>query len=425
MNNFSINTGNELIELNIPNNYTYEILEPNKAPLVKNDSDAVRESLSSPIASPRLKEIVKPGEKISLLVCDNTRYVPNKVILPQLIEELLLGGVYPQDITIVIANGTHRQMTEDEIYSMLGENISGRFKVVNHNAYDENNLVYLGKSKKSIPIVLNKNVVESDVRIGVGVVEPHLFAGYSGGVKILSVGVAGRETIAATHNAKLLENPGTKYGDIEGNVFRGFLNEVADIVSLDFITNVVLDDEKRMLGVFSGESVKAFEKAVDFAKTVYEVKTEKKADVIITVPKYPKCINLYQAIRAANSVLLGKEPLVKKGGHIIIPARCPDGIGSVEFYDDLAKAEDPYEVILKARDKGFPPEGHKPFTVARMMQHCKIVITDTDINQDLLMDMHFSHEINASAALNNIGLSNLKPHLLILPDGCITVGKLK
>lgn len=425
MNNIDINIGNELLKFNIPENYTYEVLEPNKAVPLDDESEAVKESLLSPVASPRLKELVKAGKKVSILVCDNTRYVPNKIILPHLIKELLLSGICPEDITIVIANGTHKLMTSYESALMLGNETVRRFNIINHDAYDKNNLVSLGKSKGSIPIVLNKSVVEADVRIGVGVVEPHLFAGYSGGVKILSVGVAGRETIAATHNAKMLEDQRTKYGDIDDNLFREFLNEVAGLVSLDFIVNVVLDDEKRMLGIFSGDSLKAYEKAVDFAKSIYEVELKKKADVIITIPKYPKNMNLYQAIRAANSVILGKEPLLKEGGFLIIPARCPDGIGSEKFYEDLAGAKEPFEVIKKARDIGFPPEGHKPFTAARLMQHCKIIITDTDISKDRLNAMHFSYEANISKALLKIGADIQKPHLLILPDGCITIGKLK
>ncbi len=422
MKTFKISTGKEVLKFQIPQNFSYEILEPNKVTPLRNLKEATKESLMNPIASPKLRELAKPGQKISIIICDNTRYVPVKVIIPEVINELINAGVSKKDITIIIATGTHRPMTKKEIVEMLSREIVDTIKVINHDAYDKENLIFLGKSKKlSIPITLNKTVVESDIRIGIGVVEPHLFAGYSGGVKILSVGVAGRQTIAETHNAKILEHPQTKLGDIRNNIFREFLNEVATLVKLDFIVNVIQDEVKRPVKIFAGNSIIAYEEAVKAAKNIYEVKASKKADVVITVPKYPKTINLYQATRAANSVIFGEEPLVRKGGIVIIPARCEDGIGGDKFYNDLASVSDPYEVIQRGRVEGFPPEGHKPFNIARMMQHCKLIITDTDIEKEKIEAMHFSYEESISSALKKVSMNNSSLHVMILPDGCITI----
>ncbi|MDK2902029.1 MAG: lactate racemase [Thermosediminibacterales bacterium] len=427
MKDIKIYTGKEAIEFDISDDFTYEILVPNEYSIIDDFKEKLRESLGNPIASQTLREIVKPGQKICLIVNDNTRYVPQDVIVPEIIDELRRAEVEEKDITIVVATGTHRANTEEELEEMLGKEITKRIKIENHDAYNEETLICVGRTKKfSIPIVLNKTVVESDVRIGIGVIEPHLFAGYSGGVKIMSVGTAGYETIKATHNAKMLEHPNTKFGVIENNIFREFLNETASIIKVDFIVNIVQNEEKKPLGIFAGDPIEAFKKGVEFARRVYEVPASKQADIVISVPKFPKTINLYQATRAANSVIFGEKPLVKKGGYLIMPARCWDGFGSQEFYDDLANAKDPDEIIQNAREHGFPPEGHKAFTIARILKHCKIFITDTDISKEKIEAMHMNYAKNVDKALEEIKKEcyDKNMHVAVLPDGCITIPKL-
>ncbi|MDN5300912.1 MAG: lactate racemase [Thermoanaerobacteraceae bacterium] len=427
MKNIKIYTGKETIEFDIPDDFTYEILTPNEYPVIDDFREKLEESIKKPISSLPLTELVKPGQKICLIVNDNTRYVPQDVIVPEIIDELRKAGVEGKDITIVIATGTHRANTEEELEEMLGKEITKRIKIENHDAYNEETLIYVGRSKKfSIPIVLNKTVVKSDIRIGLGVIEPHLFAGYSGGVKIMSVGTAGYETIKATHNAKMLEHPNTKFGVIENNIFREFLNEVASLVKLNFIINVVQNGEKKPLGVFAGDPIEAYKKGVEFARKVYEVPASRQADIVISVPKFPKTINLYQATRAANSVIFGEKSLVKKGGYLIMPARCWDGFGLQEFYDDLANVKDTEEIIRNARENGFPPEGHKAFTIARILKHCKVFITDTDISKENIESMHMNYAKNVNEALELIQKEcyDKNMHVAVLPDGCITIPKL-
>jgi nickel-dependent lactate racemase len=429
MERIEIDVGKEVIKFEIPDGFTYEILTPNEFPVVSDLKQEVKRALDFPISSRPIRQIVQPGNTVSLIINDNTRYVPQDIIVPEILDELVSAGIREEDITIVIATGTHRPNTREEIIEMIGEEIPGRFRIINHSAYDDDNLVNLGQSENlQIPIVLNKTVVESDIKIGIGVIEPHLFAGYSGGVKILSVGVAGIDTIAATHNAKMLEHSNTKFGVTDNNIFREFLNEVADIAGLNFIVNVVQNGDKEVLGVFAGNPIRVHEEGVEFAKKVYEVKASRQADIVISVPKYPKTINLYQATRAANGIIFGEKPLVKKDGVLIMPARCWDGLGSKELYDDLTGVEDPKELIVRAREKGFPPEGHKPFSIARMLQQCKIYITDTDIPEETIKSMHLNYAKSVTEALQQISrkyYDNIQEkHIAILPDGIITIPKL-
>jgi len=418
-----LDTGKETISLSIPDNVTYEIMEPKHIKPDSNTETTLTCALNSPIASSRLSELAIGKKKISIIICDNTRFLPQDIILPMIMDKLELAGVDKGDITIVIATGTHDGMSDDEIDTMIGKNITQKYKVINHDAYDENKLTYLGESKKlSVPIYLNKTVVESDLRIGVGTVDPHIFAGYSGGNKILSVGVAGRQTIALTHNPEVMENPDTKFGDIKGNIFREFINEVAGIVKLDFLVNVVQNSKKEMIQAFAGDALKAYDKAVECAKTLYEVKACKKADVVVAVPKFPKTLNLYQSIRAINSVVFCKDTLVRQGGTVILPAECWKGIGSDDFYNDLADVESPLHYIENARKYGFPPEGNKAFTVSKVLEKCRVIVTNTKIASDKLIDMHLGHDDDASLSLQKIADKSDKPiHVVIMPDGFLTL----
>lgn len=427
MKKMKIDVGREIIQFEIPDGMTSEVLNPGKFPAVGDLKAAIFRALKEPISSESLNQLVKPGLKVAIMINDNTRYVPQEIIVDEILKVLDASGVRKEDITIIIATGTHRPNTDKEIEEMLGTGMPREFKVINHSAYDKANLVEVGKTEgEAVPVVVNKAVAEADVKIGIGVIEPHLFAGYSGGVKVLAVGAAGIETIAATHNAKMLEHPKTRLGVVRGNLFREFLNETAKIVGMDFILNVVMDENEEVLGVFAGDPVKAHGEGVDFAKGIYEVKAARQADVVISVPKYPKTINLYQAIRAANGVFFGENPLVKKGGAVIIPARCWDGVGSKDLMEDLAEVDDPAELIQRAREKGFPPEGHKAFTVSRMLQRSRIYITDTDIPEKTIRSIHLEYAKNVDQALEQITKErdwgkNSTKHLVVLPDGIKTI----
>ncbi|OGO79639.1 MAG: hypothetical protein A2Y21_10040 [Clostridiales bacterium GWC2_40_7] len=413
-----LDTGTERLMLRIPDRLTYEILKPEELAVLPDPERAIRDSVQYPIASPGLARLVKPDMKIALLICDNTRYVPQKMILPIVLDILEQSGVKKENITIVIACGTHEPMDRKEIEVMVGAEIPTTYRIINHNAYDEEQLVYLGRSKGlDVPIYLNKTVVDADFRIGIGVVDPHIFAGYSGGVKILSVGTAGRQSIAETHNARVMEDPGTKFGDIRNNTFRDFLNEVASICKLNFLINVVQNSGKQLLGVFAGDAFKAYEKAVEMAQRSNGATAEKVADIVITVPLYPKTNNLYQAVRAANSVVFCRDKLVKQNGHVILPARCPHGIGSEDFYKDMACAASPKEVIERGRNLGFPPEGNKSFTVSKVLQCCNVIVTDTDLKRETLEAMHLQYEVTVQQALDRLAEDSENRHLIIMPDG--------
>lgn len=424
MSKISIPCGKKKIIVNMPEIISYEFVLPRTITPVEDEMRAIEESISHPIKSKRLCDMISPNSKIVIIVTDITRCAHEEKIVPYLLKELKRGGAKNENIKIVMANGTHRPNTTKEIEEIIGKDIAEKIKVINHNANVAEGLVSFGKSKKGIPVTVNKEVAEADIRISTGVIEPHIFAGYSGGVKSLAVGVAGMETIDATHNAKMLDHPQARLGVIEKNIFREFLEEAAMTVGLDFIVNVIQDGEKKIIKVVAGNPIEAHKEGVITARKLYEVKIERPADIVISVPGYPKDRNLYQATRAANNIIFGHKPIIKKGGTIIIPASCHDGTGNDEFYKRMKAASSIEEILEKGRRDGFPPEEHKAFTLAKILQQANIIITNTLIPKEVLNEMHLKWAETIDEALNlSLGSKdkNKDFHLLVMPYGVITL----
>lgn len=227
--------------------------------------------------------------------------------------------------------------------------------------------------------------------------------------------------MAATHNVDILEHPRTRLGVIEKNIFREFLTEVAMTVGIDFIVNVVQNGHKELLGIFAGDPVKAFEEGVKRAKEIYETKIDKEYDVVISIPSYPKSTDLYQATRAWNTVVFGPRPMVKKGGTIIIPAPCEKGFSHSSFYEWLAKASHPQEVISRAHKFGFEPGDQKAFIAAKVLEYASVYITDCLIPKEKIKDMHFEAEDNLQEVVDKVIGKRNNPSILIMPYGLITL----
>ncbi|MDX9820716.1 MAG: lactate racemase domain-containing protein, partial [Syntrophales bacterium] len=247
---YTVPNGQRRIPLDIADTVKVTVVENRLLPVLPDPEGAIREAAAHPIASLPLSKKVRHGQKVAVIVTDITRKLPEELILPVLLEELQAGGVEPGDITIVVATGTHRPNTREELVGKFGASLVDRMRFVNHNAWDEKGLTRLGTTKNGIPVVVNREVAAADVRISTGVIETHLFAGYSGGVKSVAVGVAGSETIAATHNYDMMKQ--TSLGMIENNPFRDFLTDAAAAVGLDFIVNCVQTGEKALVKVVAG-----------------------------------------------------------------------------------------------------------------------------------------------------------------------------
>lgn len=343
---------------------------------------AITEALAHPIGSPPLREIAKPGDRVCIVFTDVTRASPDHLLVPALLWELEAAGVHDEDITLLCGIGMHRPSTPEERVAKLGAELVARYRVIDNEPQNPRALVDLGVTPGGVPVSAHRAAVEADLLIGTGLVEPHQYAGYSGGRKTVAVGAAGEALIAHTHGPAFVDHPGTRLGRIEGNPFHEAITEAARRAGLCFILNVVLDDEKRVVCVKAGEPVETHQQLVTFARSIYEVDIPHQYDVAIGGVGFPKDANLYQASRAASYLFFAPTPVVKPGGFLIIPARCEegagDGVGEQRFLAAMRDTPDVQSILDDARAHGYPPGQQRAFVMAKVLERAQVVIVGSE-----------------------------------------------
>ncbi|WP_449355342.1 nickel-dependent lactate racemase [Virgibacillus natechei] len=331
--------GKEGLTIDLPDD-SY-IIEPKNLPKLENDKEAIKEHLRNPIGSRPLKESVKATDIVSIVISDITRPTPNHILVPLLIEEL--DHVPLENFVIINGTGTHRDQTREEFVQMLGRWIVDNIRIVNNHCHDKDTLVNVGKSKFGCDVYLNKDYVESDFRIVTGFIEPHFFAGFSGGPKGMMPGIAGIETIMTFHNAKMIGDPLATWGNMENNPVQDMTREVNGMCKPDFMLNVTLNREKEITAVFSGELYEAHDRGCEFAKEHAMTRCEERFDVVITSNSgYPLDQNLYQAVKGMSAA----HKIVKEGGSIIVASECSDGLPDHGNYSKIFEMADSPQGLL-------------------------------------------------------------------------------
>jgi nickel-dependent lactate racemase len=339
---------------------------------------AVAEALAQPVNSPPLRDLAQKGHTVCIVFTDITRSSPDQLLVQPILTELETAGVRDEDITLLCGIGLHRPSTQEEKVAKLGQQIVARYRVIDNEPMNSEALVDLGETETGIPLSVNKVAYEADLLIATGIVEPHQYAGYSGGRKTLAVGAAGEAMIAYTHGPHMLDHPGTRLGRIDGNPFHEAITEAARRAGLRFIVNVVQDDHKRVVFVRAGEPEAAFKELVAFARTIYQVPVTKQFDVAVAGAGYPKDANLYQATRAASYLFFAPTPVIKPGGVLIVPAPCEegagDGIGEQRFLKAMQDAPDIQFILDDAREHGYPPGQQRAFVMAKVLEQTEVII---------------------------------------------------
>jgi nickel-dependent lactate racemase len=299
-----------------------------------------------------------------------------------LLRELETAGVRDEDITLLCGIGMHRASTHDEKVAKLGADIVARYRVIDNEPQNPSALIDLGKTEGGVPVSVHCSVMEADVVIATGIVEPHQYAGYSGGRKTLAVGAAGEDLIAYTHGPAFVDHAGTRLGQIEGNPFHEAITEAARRAGLCFIINVVLDDDKRLLRITAGDPDAAFQDLVAFARSVYEVPIPQQYDIAIGGVGFPKDCNLYQASRAPSYLFFAPTCVLRPGGCFIIPARCEEGAGSgvgeQRFLSAMRDAPDIPFILEDARRNGYPPGQQRAFVMAKVLEKADVIIVGSE-----------------------------------------------
>jgi nickel-dependent lactate racemase len=343
---------------------------------------SIRSALRDPVDSPRLRDLAKASDNVCIVVTDMTRPCPDHLLVPALLEELDAAGVDRRNVTLLVGVGMHRPSSEEEKRSKLGKDVVRDYDVQDSDPLDRERLSDLGLTSGGIPAVVSRLACEADLLVATGVVEPHLYAGYSGGRKTVAIGAGGERTIELTHGPQMLDQPGTRLGRIEGNPFHQAVTEIARRAGLRFILNAVLDGAGGVVTVGAGDPEATFEILVDRARALYEVELAQQYDVVIGGVGYPKDVNLYQASRAPTYLFFAPRPVVKKGGTIIIPARCQEGVGQGlgerRFQELMRSARDAEEIVETARKGGYPAGGQRAFVVAKVLQDCDVVVVGSE-----------------------------------------------
>jgi nickel-dependent lactate racemase len=319
-------------------------------------TDPLEHALAAPISSPRLKDIVRPGQSVTIITSDITRPCPSHLMLPPLLAELAEGGIPDDQVTIVFAMGIHRPHTQQEQSRLVGEDIWKRIRCIDS---DPEQTILVGTTSRGTPIEVFAPVVEADVRIALGNVEPHYYAGYSGGTKALVPGVCSFNTV--NHNHARMVEPGAQIAQLEGNPVREDIEEGAALIGLDFILNVILDSQKNIVSAAAGHPVKAHRWAAQTIEDLRGVNVSDLADiVVVSAGGYPKDINLYQAHKALHTA----AAIVRPGGIIIWVAECSDGFGQPTFEEWLTGL-DPEDILDRIRQQ-FVMGGHVAASVTRI-----------------------------------------------------------
>ncbi len=362
----------------LPAGWRGAVVESKTVPPIQDVPAAVAAAVARPVNSPPLRELAKPGDKVCIVFTDVTRASPDWLLVPPLLAELEAAGVRDKDITLLCGIGMHRASTFEEKVAKLGQAVVERYRVIDSEPQNPAALVDLGMTETGIPLSVNRTAYEADLLIATGIVEPHQYAGYSGGRKTLAVGAAGEAMIAYTHGAHMVDHPGTRLGRTEGNPFHEAVSEAARRAGLRFIVNVVQDDQKRIVCVRAGEPEATFNELVAFARTLYEVPVPQQYDVAVAGVGYPKDANLYQASRAASYLFFAPTPVVKPGGFYITPAPCGEGagegVGEQRFLKAMQDAPGIQFILDDARQNGYPPGQQRAFVMAKVLEQNDVII---------------------------------------------------
>jgi len=358
------------------------VVESKAAPVIEDVPAAVERAIANPVNSARLRDLARPGDTVCIVFTDITRASPDYLLVPPVLAELERAGVRDEDITLLCGIGMHRPSTPEEKIAKLGQAMVDRYRVIDNEPQNPGTLVDLGTTKSGIPLSVNKVAYEADLLIATGIVEPHQYAGYSGGRKTLAVGAAGEDMIAYTHGPLMVDHPGTRLGRIDGNPFHEAVTEAARRAGLRFIINVVQDDQKRVVFIRAGEPEATFTELVDMAKSIYEVPVPQQYDLAIAGAGFPKDANLYQASRAASYLFFAPTPVVKPGGILIVPAPCGegagDGVGEQRFLKAMQDAPNVQAILENARRHGYPPGQQRAFVMAKVLEQNDVIIVGAE-----------------------------------------------
>lgn len=397
------------------------VVEPVYVPGAADQREVLRRALRQPVAGPPLRELARPGQRVAISMCDGTRAQPRHLMIPAVLEELD-GIVDLDDVVILVATGTHRGNSEAEIRTMLGDEVVDAVHVVNHDARDRSSLVYLGTHGDGVPVWLDRHWVEADLRITTGFVEPHFFAGFSGGPKLVAPGLAGLDTVLTLHDARRIGHPQAIWAVCEGNPVHDDIRAVVGAVGrVDFALDVVLNREQQIVEAFGGELFAMHTAAREAAKRLAMRPVEGRFDVVVTTNAgYPLDQNLYQSVKGMSA----GATVVRDGGTIVCAAECRDGFPDHGSYREvLESAPSPRALLdaIEARPETVPDQWQVQVQ-AKVQSLARVVMHTSYLSDQALAAAHLEQTADiADTVAEALGAAGSAARVCVLPEGPQTI----
>lgn len=418
MANIKLPYGKGFLEVEIPDERLNAILESdiNKYKPELDEMDLVREALENPIGTPKLRDMAKGKDKVVIIASDHTRPVPSKIIMPLMLEEIRKGNP-DADITILISTGCHRATTKEELIEKFGPEIVANEKIHVHDCDDESMLVNIGVLPSGGLLIINRLAVEADLLVAEGFIEPHFFAGFSGGRKSVLPGIASRATVMYNHNAEFIDNEKARTGMLDGNPIHRDMLYAARAARLDFIVNVIINSKKEIIHAVAGDCDLAHRQGCEFLGKYCRVKSAPSDIVISTNGGYPLDQNIYQAVKGMTAA----EATVNEGGVIIMVAKSNDGHGGERFYKTFKEEKDVdrmMETFLATPSEETIPDQWQSQIFARVLKKAKIIYV-SDAPDDMVEDLHMIPARTVEEAIEKADeiLGKKDSKITVIPDG--------
>ncbi len=419
MRKFTFKYGRGKVDFELPEERLLGELKMAELPVIADPAAAIRDALRSPIDSPPLCAILKPGQTVAVIVNDTTRVANTHVFMPVLLDEINASGIPDENISLIFALGTHRAMTEEEMISEVGAEVAQRLKKYNPDCHDQSQFKYFGSTSFGTPVWLYKQAVECDHIIATGSIVHHFFSGFGGGRKAVFPGIAYYESIQKNHS--LMLSPGSAIGRLDGNPVYEDQMEAAKMCPPSFLLNVVLNEKKEFHGVFAGHYITAHRKACELVDAAYGVEIATEADLVVaTCGGFPKDINVYQLQKTMDNAWCA----VREGGVVILFGECEEGSGSATYEQLMARCTTPDAVEADVR-ANFQIGAHKAYAVTRLMKKATFILISA-LPPEMAKMLLFTPAKDFTEAMAIAkGLVGDTPTSYTMPQGSLTVPRLK
>jgi len=395
------------------------VIEPVYVEGLLDQQAAIAHALENPINSPPLSSLGGKEKRVAIAVCDVTRPMPSHLVVPEVLKQL--KDVPNEKVTILVATGTHRPSTRQELERMLGPAVLNEFTVLNHAAFEESSLEELGRSSTGTPIWLNRKWLEADLKITTGFVEPHFFAGFSGGPKLVAPGLAGIETIMSLHSAQLIGDPNSTWGIVDDNPLHSRIREIARLTDVSFAVDVTINRDRQITRVFAGELFEEHQRACLFARKTAMQPVPDPFDIVVTTNSgYPLDLNLYQSVKGMSAA----ARVVKKDGVIVCAAECSEGVPQHgEYADILASAKDPCTMLKMINEPGYSRQDQWEAQIQALVQlKAKVYLKSTFLTQDEVRAAHLTPtEDIARTVRQEMEIRGPDSTVCVLPEGPQTI----